>query len=101
MKQYNILISIDANKDIKLLFDYIENIYHAPVTAKKYINGLLSAIQSLTYTADSLPISHRKLFMKYGTNVYRLNYKKMAIIYSIHDNIVYIHRIITGSMIID
>ena len=76
MKQYKILISNDANKDIKHLFDFIENNYHATLTAKKYIDGLLTAIQFLTLTADSLPISHRKLFLKYGTNVYRVNYKK-------------------------
>lgn len=44
MKQYKILISNDANKDIKHLFDFIENNYHAPLTAKKYFRGLLSAI---------------------------------------------------------
>lgn len=99
MKQYKILISNDANKDIKHLFDFIENNYHAPLTAKKYIDGLLTAIQFLTLTADSLPIAHRKLFLTYGTNVYRVNYKKMAIIYSIHGDIVYIHRIIPGVLI--
>jgi hypothetical protein len=66
MKQYKILISNDANKDIKHLFDFIENNYHATLTAKKYIDGLLTAIRFLTLTADSLPISHRKLFLKYG-----------------------------------
>ena len=44
MKQFNILISNEANNDIKHLFDFIENNYHPPITAKKYINGLLSAI---------------------------------------------------------
>ena len=29
MKQYRIIISNNANKDIKHLFDYIEKTYHA------------------------------------------------------------------------
>ena len=99
MKQYKIIISNNANKDIKHLFDHIEKTYHAPLTAKKYINGLFSTLESLSHFAESLPVTHGKLFIKYGLNVHRVNYKKMAIIYSIHGDIVYIHSIIPGSMI--
>lgn len=101
MKQYKIIFSNDANNDIKHLFDFIGKVYKAPATAKEYINGLFSTIESLTHSAESMPISNRRSFLKYGLHVQRVNFRKMAIIYSIHGDIVYIHRIIPGAMIYD
>jgi len=37
----------------------------------------------------------------YGVNARRINFKKMAIIYTIHGSTVYVHRVIAASMITD
>jgi hypothetical protein len=36
----------------------------------------------------------------YGPNVRRMNYKKMAIIYTINQDTIFIHRVIASKMII-
>ena len=76
MKHCKIIISNNANKDIKQLFDFIEKTYHAPLTAKKYINGLFTTLESLSHFAESIPVSQGKLIIKYGLNVHKVNYKK-------------------------
>jgi hypothetical protein len=35
----------------------------------------------------------------YGANVKRINYKKMAILFTVFENVVYIHRIIPAATI--
>ena len=48
---------------------------------------------------ESYPIQTGSSFLLFGTNVRRINYKKMAIVYTVHDDIVYIHRIIAANLI--
>jgi len=73
--------------------------YHAPLTAFKYVQGLLDEIKKLKTNADSYSKKQKNLF-QFGYNVRRLNYKKMAIIYSVIDRTVYILRIVPSSTII-
>lgn len=96
---YTVKLSDNADQDIDNLSDAIIYTYQAPNTAFKYVQGLLNAIQSLSKNPESPPIQTRTSLQQYGANVRRINYKKMAIIYTVHGNIVYIHRIIAGSMI--
>ncbi|GAB6011751.1 hypothetical protein [Viscerimonas tarda] len=44
-------------------------------------------------------IQRQQSLKKYGHNVRRLNYKKMAIIYTVHSTTVYIHRIVPANTI--
>jgi len=39
--------------------------------------------------------------LKYGFFVRRINYKKMAILYTVYEDTVLIHRVVAGSMITD
>ena len=73
--------------------------FQAPLTAERYLTGLKQEIQELTRSAD-LSIVQRKLSQKYGIEIRRVNYKEMAILYTVEGDIVYIHRVIPQSMII-
>jgi hypothetical protein len=100
MKAYTIRISKQADQEIENLHFYIFEICKSPITAKRYIEGLYSEIISLSYSAGSYPISNLKSILYYGYNARRINYKKVSIIFTIHGNIVLVHRVISGTMII-
>jgi len=88
-----------AKEDLFRLNDYIENQCKAPLTAFRYLEGLEGRIQWLRGNAELFPIEPELSFIM-GFEVRRLNYEKMAILYSIDDEIVYIHRILPQSMVI-
>jgi len=99
MEKYTVHISEEARDDIRELGDVID--YKLPLTAIRYTQGLLYVINTLRISAESLSRQTRASLQQHGTNVHRINYKKMAIIYTIHGKLVYIHRIIPASMIIE
>jgi plasmid stabilization system protein ParE len=99
MRSYTIRITKQADFDIENLHFYIIEICKSPITAKRYIEGLYSQIKSLTHSAESYPIPFTKSISQYGYNARRINYKKMAIIYTVHDKTVLIHRVVPGALI--
>jgi hypothetical protein len=99
MKKYNVIITIEAIEDLSNITNVITYDYSSPITAFKYSRGLIETMSNLSHMAESLPIQTRASLKKYGTNVRRINYKKMAIIYTVHGDKVYIHRIIAASLI--
>ena len=99
MIQFEISVTSKALSDVdKLRFAIIFK-YRAPLTAKRYLKGLNDTIQSLKIGADSIQID-ADLSAMYGFEIRRVNYKEMAILYSVEGNVVYIHRIMPQSMII-
>ena len=102
MNAFIITYSERAKKDLDNLFVTITVDYKAPITAYRYIQGIIDTIKMISKSPESFSIAMQKsLLLRYGFNVRRVNYKKMAIIYTIHNNVVYIHRIIANSMIIN
>lgn len=99
MTRYRIVYSPEANNDIVELTNVITYDYSAPLTAFRYVQGLKETIELLTKFPKSYPLQTRTSLSRYGQNVRRINYKRMAIIYTVHGNIVYIHRIIPASII--
>jgi len=99
MKSFTIRISKQADLDIENLHLYIFEICKSPITSKRYVEGIFNKIKSLTHSAESYPISSFKSILQYGYNARRINYKKMAIIYTVHQKTVLIHRIISGTLI--
>jgi len=97
---YSVRITKRADQDIDDLIDYIENNLSAPMTAEKFARGIYQKIISLQTHAGIYPISIQESVQKYGSNVRRINYKDFAIIYTVEDGKVIIHRIIHGSLII-
>lgn len=101
MKKYTIVYSQQAHEDIEVLYYFIINEYKTYRTAEKYVNGLERAIKQLTTKAESFRIQNNKSLDKYETNVRRINYRKMTVIYTVKQNIVHIQRVIPQSLIID
>ena len=99
MIKFQVVLSEDADNDINDFIDFIINKYSAPLTALRNYEGLFETIFSLEKIADKIPVSQSKYLHQFGFNVHRLNYKKMTIIYTIHNDIVFINRIIAQSLI--
>ena len=95
MKKYHIEFTQEAQEDYKRLIYGINEKYKAPLTAKKYTSALIKEIYKLKNSAESIPLcSQRTISAKYGYNARRINYKKMAIIYTVYFNLVVIEAII-------
>ncbi|GAB1415823.1 hypothetical protein MASR2M117_12290 [Paludibacter sp.] len=100
MKKYTVVLSEQAESDLEEYINYIMSKCKAPLTALRNYEDLFTVINSLRSSPESCSLQTRKsLILQFGFGVRRINYKKMAIIYTIHSNIVYIRRIIAGSMI--
>lgn len=99
MKRYSIEISEQARWDLLDLNDTIINKYKAPSTAVKYMRGLAKEIKKLESTAESFAIQSRNSLSHFGFNVRRINYKRMTVIYTVHNDTVHIHRIVASNMI--
>lgn len=99
MNKYIIIFSKPSKDDIDDLANYIIGKCKAPKTATEYTKGILKKINSLKNSADSYALCNRWSLHQYGWELRRINYKKMAIIYTIHGNSVLIRRIVPGAMI--
>lgn len=99
MGRFEIFVTEEAEADLQELRDIIEFSYQAPLTAKRYVEELNTKMQWLVNGADYFPVVP-ELSYQYGCDMRRLNFKKMAILYSIEGDIVNIHRIIPQSMVI-
>jgi len=88
----------EARIDIYRLNDYIEHTCKAPLTAKRYLSGLESRILWLQDNAELRPIE-QELSSRINLPIRRLNYEKMAILYTIENEEVLILRIVPQSMI--
>ena len=98
---YHVKLLHQANEDLRELAYTIAYSYGMPMTAEKYVRELRAVIQSLEHYPERYPIRQNLSLQRYGTNIRRVNYKKMAIIYSIVGFVVYIHRVMPSSMVID
>jgi len=96
---YRVEMSDEANFDFKSYITYILLECDAPLTAIKHYAGITDALKSLERNPFINPVKDNTSLRQYGMNVRRENYKKMAIIYTVCDNIVFVHRILAGSLI--
>ncbi|HHU27045.1 MAG TPA: type II toxin-antitoxin system RelE/ParE family toxin [Bacteroidales bacterium] len=96
---YRVKLSAEAVKDIDEYIGHIHYTYDAPLTAIKHYAGLTKAINSLRRFPSRHSIQTGASFFRYGVNVRRINYKKMAIIYTVSGDTVYIHRVVPSSLI--
>jgi plasmid stabilization system protein ParE len=97
---FHVQILSEAWQDMHEIYDHIENVYFAPETAERYFNGMLEKIHSLTEHADIYASSDYDYIQdRYGPEARHINYKKVTIIYTIHDDHVIIRAVIAGSLI--
>jgi hypothetical protein len=99
MNLYNVVLSQDAENDLQEYIDYIIVGCKKPLTALRHYEGLFDLLNGLKYMPERFAIQTGASFLCFGSNVRRINYKKLAIIYTVHGNIVYILRIVTANLI--
>ena len=100
MEEYSVVISLEAEADIDEVYDYIAFGVMAPETAVRYYMGIYDTIQNLSIVGAMLAISQQpSLRKRYGADVRTVCYKKMTIVYSIIGNVVYVRRVMAGSLI--
>ena len=96
---YSIHYKFRAKKDIQQVYDYIENELFNPTAAKRFIEGIYAKIDQLKYNASIFAKSIYRDVLKYDVAARHVTYKGFAIIYTVHGNLVVVHRIIHGSLI--
>ena len=98
---YSLVVSDEARYDINSYVDYITYECDAPKTGKRHADDFLKVLRKIQKNPTAFSVRTTASLLQYGNNVRRVNYKKMAIIYSISGFTVYVHRVIAASMIID
>jgi len=102
MRKYVVRITATALQDIENVHDYIAYELFEPITADKYIRGIYDAIKHLSFYGASIAVSESNfLLSKYGLAVRNVNYKKMAIIYTVENNEIIIQRIMPAALILE
>jgi len=90
-----------ALQDIENVHEYIAYELFEPITADKFIRGIYDAIKHLSFYGVSVAVSERDfLLLQYGSTVRNINYKKMAIVYTVENDEIIIQRIMAGSLIL-
>lgn len=97
--KYSIVYSEHSKQDLNDLFNVIAFEYKLPITASRYLQGLKNTILSLSKSAESFPVQTRKSLQQFTPAPRRINYKRMAIIYNVINDTVYIRRIIPANTI--
>jgi len=98
--RYKIIVTEDYEVDLDNLYHIICEEYKSPITAKKYLEGLIDTVEKLCVVAGALPYCRNSYVVeKYGLFVKRINYKKMAVLFEIDNDIVFILRILPQSVI--
>ena len=99
MKKYQIQYTTQSAEDMETVFEFIARECFAPLTAKRYMEGIKKEIDRLEVSAGSIAIDE-VLSREYGLEIRRTHYKKVAIIFSVEEKTAYIHHIIPQKMII-
>ena len=99
-ENYKLIISDDAQDDIDGYISTIRYTFDAPLTAKKHYDDLYDLFRKIEKHPTAFSERTTTSFLQYGYNIHRVNYKKMAILYSIEGRIV-VHRVMPSSMVVD
>lgn len=98
--RYTIRFKSKAYSDIGQLKEFIHKKCAAPLTARRQFEMLEKHLDWIEQYAE-LPGVDVELSIKYGQLMRNVTFgKKMAILYTVEGDIVYIHRVIPQSMII-
>jgi plasmid stabilization system protein ParE len=101
MHKYLVKITDIASQDIENIHDYIAYELFEPIMADKYVRDIYDAIRHLSFYGASVAVSERDfLLSQYGSTVRNINYKKMAIIYTVNNDKIIIQRIIAAALIL-
>ncbi|MDR2564123.1 MAG: type II toxin-antitoxin system RelE/ParE family toxin [Prevotellaceae bacterium] len=97
LPRYKVRVSPQANAEIDDLYHFIADECFQQETADKYMEGIYATIVKLAWLGGIIGVSlNRNLRREYGASVRTISYKKMTIIYTVHGNLVAVHRVIAG-----
>ena len=99
--KYNTKVSDAAKADFREYIHFIIAECGNTIDAAKHYADIQNTIKELRKNPYVNAVRYEKSLQRYGQDVRRANYKKMAIIYTVNDATVYVHRIIPSSMITD
>ena len=100
MKKHIIRLSNEAISDIENLYNYIAYVLLEPSIAIKYYEGVLDAINHLSIYGHSIAVSQRQYIQEsYGPEARLITYKKMGIVYNVIQEIIFVRRVLPGSLI--
>lgn len=101
MPNYTIYLTSTAQDDIEDIYHYIAYELCEPLTAQNYRRGIMESIRKLSIYGGSIAISQRESIQKrWGPKARTITYKKMTIIFNVINDVIYIRRIIAGSLVI-
>jgi len=101
LNNFEIFISDAAKTDIFNYVIYIELEYDLPITATKIYDELIDNIYSIARNPFQYSVRTDFWYSKFGNEVRRVNYKSRAIIYTVENIMIRIHRIASQSEISD
>ena len=98
MKTQTLIISEKAKRDINDFYCHIYYAYKQPITAQRNRKELYDRIKRLPFFANAIGKNEyvQKMF---GKKARHITYKKMAIIFFVEQETIYIQRIIASSLI--
>jgi plasmid stabilization system protein ParE len=97
LPRYKVSVSPQANAEIDDLYHFIADECFQQGYADKYMERIYATIAKLAWLVGITGVSlNRNLRRQYGAGVRTITYKKMTIIYTVHGNLVAVHRVIAG-----
>jgi len=99
--KFRVVISPEAEDDIEEVFAYIAFYVMHPTTAEQFREGILETIDKLKKYVDIFAMSSNEFIRRrFGVDACTIRYKKMTIVYNIIGDVVYIRRVMPGSLIL-
>ena len=83
---YRVKMSNEAQEEFDNYIDYILYECDAPLTASKHFTAINDIIDSLSVNPLIYTVRENVSLLVYGLNVRRVNYKKMAILFTVIDS---------------
>lgn len=99
MKKFTVYVSASAKESILEYIRHISNTYKMPATALRHYKELYERIFSLSSYAESVNVSDKQSILRFGANARTIRYKKMMIVYTIHDTLVVIRAILPAATV--
>jgi plasmid stabilization system protein ParE len=99
MSRFNVFVTPTAKEDIDNLYDFIISEHKSLNTANRYIDGIENTINRLALYAELFRTQRLPQLSPLQGNIRRINYKKMAILYTVANNNVYVLRVIPAATI--
>ena len=99
MKKYEVKYTTQSVEDMDSVFRYIAEESQAPLTAKRYMEGIRKEADRLKVSAGVIAVDE-ELSRQMGMEVKRTHYKNVAIIFSVEGEKAYVHHIIPQKMVV-